>query len=59
VRIDAAKQAPRYFTVATLAVSASRLLDDTGLRCLTWLARRADIEDGALSSAPGLRARPG
>lgn len=49
---------PRYFTVATLAVGSSRLLDDVELRYLTYLARRGDV-DHSLSSTTGFITTPG
>lgn len=58
VRSPASAQSQRYFTTATLAVSVNRLLDDTEMRYLTWLARRGDI-DASLPSATGLSVEPG
>jgi hypothetical protein len=58
VRSPAFGQSPRYFKVATLAVSVNRLLDDTEMRYLTWLAKRGDIE-ASLTSAIGLATETG
>jgi hypothetical protein len=46
-------QGQRYFTTAQLAVSVNRLLDDTEMRYLTWLALRGD-NDQSLPAPSGL-----